>query len=237
MHSILEVTPIISLVLDWVSLPSQHTINLTVWAVGMALQCALAVVVFRRSIARRFPCFASLICFFPLRASLLFALASRIDADVYNPLFTTLGYAEMVLQFAVAVELMWWLNRRTEQGGPRQSRIVQSIAAIALAFGFTSLILIFAPSNISLDRIQIFIWIVMIMLFAAALRKSHWRNLLLIAGGFAGFSLIQLATTLGRTAAYVRHEAIWYLGWSYAPGLGYLIVVIFWLVSLRKERL
>src|SRR5271154_827542 len=96
--------------LDWalferVSMPSRLTINRTLWATGLALQCALAVEVFRRGIARRFPCFAALICFYPLRAGLLFVLAGRIDADVYNPLFSALAFTEILLQVAIAVEL------------------------------------------------------------------------------------------------------------------------------------
>lgn len=223
--------------LDWLWTPSRLTINRTLWATGLALQCALAVAVFRRGVARRFPCFAALICFYPLRAGLLFVLASRIDADVYNPLFSVFAFAEILLQVAIAVELIWRINQDTGVGlySSTQRRWVALLIFLGLAGGLTWLALRFTPARAPVDRVQVFVWFLMIAPFFVALNYARSANPVRIAAGFAAFSLIQLAASFGRAHAFIKHDAGWYLGWSYAPGVGYLIVVIFWLISLRHE--
>jgi hypothetical protein len=223
---------------DWIWAPSRLTINRTLWATGLALQCALAVTVFRRGIARRFPCFATLICFYPLRAGLLFVLAGRVDADVYNPLFSALAFVEILLQVAIAVELIWRINREmgAETPNSTQRRRVALLIFLGLAVGLTWLVLRFTPARAPVDRVQVFVWFLMIAPFFVALKYARAVNLVRIAAGFAAFSLIQLAASFGRAHAFLKHDADWYLGWSYAPGVGYLAVVIFWLISLRQEQ-
>jgi|GEM_PF-2782054 len=223
---------------DWLWAPSRLTINRTLWATGLALQCALAVAVFRRGIPRRFPCFAALICFYPLRAGLLFVLASRVDADVYNPLFNAMAFAEILLQAAIAVELIWRINQEmgVESRSSTERRWVALLIFLCLAGGLTWLVLRFTPARAPVDRVQVFVWFLMIAPFAVALRSARSANPMRIAAGFAAFSLIQLAATFGRAHAFLKHDAGWYLGWSYAPGAGYLAVVIFWLISLRQEQ-
>jgi hypothetical protein len=223
---------------DWIWAPSRLTINRTLWATGLALQCALAVAVFRRGIARRFPCFATLICFYPLRALLLFVLAGRVDADVYNPLFSALAFVEILLQVAIAVELIWRINREMGAESPNstQRRSVALLIFLGLAVGLTWLVLRFTPARAPVDRVQVFVWFLMIAPFFVALKYARSVNLIRIAAGFAAFSLIQLAASFGRAHAFLKHDADWYLGWSYAPGVGYLAVVIFWLISLRQEK-
>jgi hypothetical protein len=223
--------------LDWVWAPSRLAVNRSLWAVGLALQCALAVEVFRRRIAPRFPCFAALICFYPLRAGLLFVLAGRIDADVYNPLFSALAFAEILLQAAIAVELIWRISRETGVKFQKSTRRlgIALFVLLGIAGSLTWLVLKFTPARAPADRIQVFVWFVMIALFAVALKSARSANPVRIAAGFAAFSLIQLAASFGRAHAYFKHDAGWYLGWSYAPAVGYLAVVIFWLISLRNE--
>jgi hypothetical protein len=233
-----QIAPAHLALLDWIWPPSRLTINRTLWATGLALQCALAVAVFRRGIARRFPCFAALICFYPLRAGLLFVLAGGVDADVYNPLFSALAFIEILLQAAIAVELIWRISQ--EMGaGPRSSTQRQWVALLiflGLAGGLTWLVLRFTPARAPVDRVQVFVWFLMIAPFAVALKYARSANPMRIAAGFAAFSLIQLAALFGRAHAFLKHDAGWYLGWSYAPGVGYLAVVIFWLISLRQEQ-
>ena len=237
-----QIAPAHSAFLDWaifdrVSMPSRLTINRTLWATGLALQCALAVAVFRRGIARRFPCFAALTCFYPLRAGLLFVLAGRVDADVYNPLFSALAFAEILLQVSIAVELLWRINREigAESRISTARRWVALLIFLIIAGGLTWLVLRFTPARAPVDRVQVFVWFLMIAPFAVALKYARSANPMRIAAGFAAFSLIQLAATFGRGHAFLKHDAGWYLGWSYAPGVGYLAVVIFWLISLRQE--
>jgi hypothetical protein len=224
--------------LDWIWAPSRLTVNRALWATGLALQCALAVAVFRRGVARRFPCFAALICFYPLRAGLLFVLAGRIDADVYDPLFSALAFAEIILQVAIAVELIWRINREmgAESRSSTDRRWVALLVFLAFAGVLTWLVLRFTPARAPVDRVQVFVWFLMMAPFFVALTYAHSVNPVRIAAGFAAFSLIQLAASFGRAHAFIKHDAGWYLGWSYAPGVGYLAVVIFWLISLREEE-
>jgi hypothetical protein len=243
-----HITPAQLALFDRVWMPSRLAINRALWAMGLALQCALVVVVFRRRIARRFPCFTALICFYPLRAGLLFALASRVDADVYNPLFSALAFAEIFLQVAVAVELLWRVNRETDAreasaqetivGRPKSARRggLALLILLGVAGSLTWLVLKFTPARAPVDRVQVFLWFVMIAVFVAALKNARSANPVRIAAGFAAFSLIQLAASFGRAHAFLKHNAGWYLGWSYAPAVGYLAVVTFWLISLRKEQ-
>jgi hypothetical protein len=231
--------------LGWEWTPSRLNVNRALWAAGLALQFALAIEVFRRGIARRFPCFAALICFYPLRAVLLFVLAGRIDADIYNPLFSALAFAEILLQIAVVVELLWRVDRGIEAQKTSVERRTPSrrgwpgllalFVLLGVAGGLTWLVLKFTPARTPVDRVQVFVWFVMIALVAIAAKYARSANPVRIAAGFAAFSLIQLAALFGRGHAYLKHDAGWYLGWSYAPGVGYLAVVIFWLVSLREE--
>ena len=233
-----QITPAHFALLDWVWTPSRLTINRTLWATGLALQCVLAVAVFRRGIARRFPCFAALICFYPLRAGLLFVLARRVDADVYNPLFSWFAFAEILLQSAIAVELLWRINQEmgAESRSSTERRWVALLIFLAVAGGLTWLVLRFTPARAPVDRVQVFVWFLMIAPFAVALKYARSVNPLRIAAGFAAFSLIQLAASFGRAHAFLKHDPGWYLGWLYAPGIGYLAVVIFWLAALRHEE-
>lgn len=223
---------------NWLWTLSRLAVNRALWAAGLVLQFALAMVVFRRGIAGKFPCFAALICFYPLRASLLFVLVSRVDADVYNPLFSALAFAEIVLQAAVAVELLWRINQEigAERRRSKLSGGLALLVVLGVAGGLTWLILKFTPAQAPVDRIQVFVWFVMIALFAVVLRNARSANPVRIAAGFAAFSLIQLAASFGRANAYLKHDSGWYLVWSYTPAVGYLAVVIILLISLRKER-
>jgi hypothetical protein len=108
--------------------------------------------------------------------------------------------------------------------------IIMAVAGVCTWLVFT-----FSTLHGAVDRVQLFAWFAMIALFAIVLRKARSANPARIAAGFAAFSLIQLAAAFGRIHAFAKHDAGWYLGWSYIPAVGYLAVVIFWLVSLRKD--
>ena len=227
----------------WVSMPSRLAMNLALWIAGLVLQSALVLVVFRRGVARGFPFFAALICFYPLRSSLLYVLANRVDADVYGPLFSGLAILEILFEAAVAVELMRRINQQMNVGSRWSKRrgwlaphILFGLVLASVAGGLTWLELRFTPVSVPVDRIQVFIWFAMIGLFAVALKFARSTNAMRIAAGFAAFAVIQLAASFGRAQAVLKHDAFWYLGWSYAPAIGYLCVVIFWIVSLHRER-
>jgi hypothetical protein len=236
------IIPMQSALFALIWIPSRLVINRALWTAGLVLQCALVFAVFRRGIARRFPCFAALICFYPLRASLLLVLANRVDADVYNPLSSALTFGELLLQAAVVAELIWRVGQERaghETGGARELSIRRAGLHLLIVLGVagvcTWLVFTFSMLHGSVDRVQLFAWFAMIAVFAVVLRKTRSANPVRIAGGFAAFSLIQLAAAFGRIHAFAKHDASWYLTWSYIPAVGYLAVVIFWIIALRKD--
>ncbi|MGA7342581.1 MAG: hypothetical protein WBE72_09505 [Terracidiphilus sp.] len=214
-------------------LPSRMTANRLLWATGLALQCALVLEAFRRGVARKFPFFAGLILFYPLRAAMLFALAGRMDSGAYDSLFNALALLEFPLQALVAGELALRLLR--DGGGWVRRRVVVLLLLFAASCGLAWLALGALPERQLADRVQVLMGLAMLALFAAALRSSRSRNLTFILGGFATFAAIQLAALAGKAHAITRHDAGAYVGWSYAPACGYLVVVVFWLVLLKRE--
>ncbi len=221
-----------SAMLMMVQMPSRETVNHTILAVGILLQLALVFAVFQRGLARRFPAFTALLIFYPLRACLLFALAGRIDADDYNPLYNALSLAEVPLQAAVMLELLLRLMR--ELGGWTQRRAAVVIVSVAAACVLTWLVRAHVQTKDLADRMQVFGWFAMLALFAAAMKGARSWNLRCIAGGFGVFSLAQLAALLARNHAMLGHQGGAYVAWSYVPAGGYLVVVAFWIVALRR---
>jgi peptidoglycan/LPS O-acetylase OafA/YrhL len=214
-------------------LPSRPVMNRAIWSVGLVLQAALVWVVFRRGVARRFPGFTALIVLYPLRAALLFALSGRMEADDYDTMVHVLGMLELALQAWVVVEIVLRLVRAA--GGWTVRRGMAMLALVAIALGLTMLTFHLLPAQQPADRMQIMSGFLMIGLFAAAVKAAASRNLIVIPAGFAAFAVFQLASLAGCGYATAHPSPAVYLAWSYVPACGYLAVVVFWLVALRRE--
>jgi hypothetical protein len=211
---------------------SHIAINKAVWAGGVALECILAGVIFSRRIAGRFPAFAALMIFYPLRALSLFACEGRIDSGVYDSLNSVLSLLEFALQILVAGEIGWnWA--RGADGQRRRYGLLVAIAgaAMALAWGVAGA----AAGKMAIDRLEIFVWFLMAGLFAAVMRGAEPTNLIRVAAGFAAFSVFQFVALGGRLHAWAGRNPREYLAWSYVPAVGYIGVVLFWLAALRRE--
>lgn len=213
--------------------PSHSTINTAIWTLALVLQFALVFATFRKGIARKFPGFASLIIFYPVRAALLFALYGHIETGLYSSMYNTLWAAEILLQAFVAAELMLWLIRGIEWWPGHWSFFLLTI--LCASCGLTWITLSTLPAGMRADRIQVFAWFVMLALFGAIMKGSRTSNLTRISAGFAIFSLIQLLTLAGRTYAFINRNEGGYVAWSYVPAGGYLAVVMFWLIVLQDE--
>lgn len=219
--------------------PSRLATNSTIWTLGFVLQCALVYVAFRRGVARRFPIFGSMLVFYPIRAALLFGLsgfglwAPHIHGSLASSLYTALSFADVLLQLMVAVELAFNLIRGL--GGWTQLRALLCLLLLGAACVFTWITLFLLPSRIAANGLQIFAWFALLVLVGAVLRGSRSPNLTRISAGLAVFSLMQLSALAGRAAAFLHRNPGQYVAWSYVPALGYLAIVIFWLVTLRKE--
>jgi len=213
--------------------PSHLTINTAIWALALVLQCALVFRVFLKGIARGFPGFASLIVFYPVRATLLFALSGHVESSFYNSLYDALSWTEIPLQIFVAIELALCLIRN--MGGWKGRRGLLLLMVPCAACGLTSITLRALPARMPTDRWLILASFVMLALFAAIIKGSRSPNLSRISAGFAVFSVLQLLVLAGRTRAFLIRDAGGYIAWSYVPAGGYLAVVIFWLIALQRE--
>ena len=223
-HSLLVRTP---------PYPTRRALNTVIWAIGIALECILAFTIFFRRIARRFPFFTALMVFYPVRAAALFVAQGRMDGGLYDSIYGVLSFLEFLLQVFLAVEVGHRLIR--EAGGWTGWRRLVPVS-IPLAAGVLAWIVGGAVAGKApADRVEIFIWFLMIGLFAAAAKGSRAANPILITAGFAAFSLLQLAALAGRVHAYLGRDTGQYLAWSYIPAIGYLAVVVFWLIALRRE--
>jgi hypothetical protein len=207
--------------------------NTTILIVGFVLQCALVYAVFRRGVARGFPLFAALLVFQPVRSALLFGLSARIDSSLASSLYEVLDFIDVALQMTVAVELALRLIRGL--GGWTRLRTLLCLVLLCAASVFTWGALALVPHRIFNGRLQLFAWFVLLTLFAAVLRGSRSPNLTRISLGFSVFSLMQFSALAGRTVAFLHRDQGQYLAWSYLPAIGYLAIVVFWLIALQRE--
>lgn len=212
---------------------SQPILNTAIWTISLLLQCALALAVFRRDVARRFPAFAVLIVFYPLRSALLFALSGRVDADAFHSLYSMLELAEVPLLAFVAMELLFRLVRTL--GGWTLRRGFWPLLLLCAACGLTWVTLKALPARLVVDHVQLLMWYLMIALCGLMAFTCCRGDAMRIAVGFAAYSLIQLVTLDGRALAVASHDSGAYVAWSYLPAIGYLAVVVYWLLALKRE--
>lgn len=207
--------------------------NTTILTFGFVLQFVLVYVVFRRGVARRFPIFASLLVFQPVRAALLFGLSGHIDRSLASSLYRVSSFLDVVLQIMVAVELALHLIR--DMGGWTRLRALLCLVLLGAASVFTWITVVLVPNRIFNDRLQLFVWFILLALFGVALKGSRSPNLTRISAGFSVFSLMQFSTLAGRTVAFLHRDAGQFVAWFYVPAAGYLAIVVFWLITLQQE--
>jgi hypothetical protein len=213
--------------------PSRLATNTEIWTFGFVLQWVLVYVVFRRGIARRFPAFGLLLVFQPVRAALLFGLSGLIRSSLASSLYGALSFTDVALQLMVVVELVLHLIRG--MGGWTRFRALLCLLLLGAASVFTWITLVLVPNRISPGHLQLFAWFTLLVLFGAVPKGSMSPNLTRISAGFSVFSLMQFSALAGRTVAFLHRNAGQYVGWSYVPAVGYLGIVILWLIMLRKE--
>lgn len=213
--------------------PYRLATNTTIWTLAFVLQCALVYAVFRRGVARRFPVFVSLLVFYPLRAALLYGLSGHVRSGHAGGLYGGLSSLDVALQLLVAAEMALHLIRG--MGGMTRLRALLCLLLPGIAVLCTWLALVLVHGRIFTDRLQLFAWFVLLGMFGAVLKGAKSANLIRISAGFAAFSLMQFSALAGRTVAFAHRNAGEYIAWSYVPAAGYLAVVVFWLVTLRRE--
>ncbi|HEX4005267.1 MAG TPA: hypothetical protein VHX60_03770 [Acidobacteriaceae bacterium] len=209
------------------------TINLILWAVGLALQVGLLVVLYRRGLMRRFPIFTLLITLYVLRSATLYALSGHIDRDTMTALYDFLSMADVALQLGVAAEIALSLVRgRGEWSGVRTLKIVGVLVAW-IAAAAAGVALLPAHSRVPLDRGLAFSSFVMLLLWLWMLVFGQGGAARKIAGGFAIYGAVAVAANLERGYAATHRSAREFVAGSYAPSAVYLGVLVVWLLTLR----
>lgn len=218
---------------------SQSTLNTLVWTISVALELALFIALFSRSIARRHPIFTALIGFYLARSVLLYVIFHHIPLATYRALYDNLQLVDLALQAAVAIEIATHLMRDgTASAGKRltlRSGLTPA-ALLALAILCTVLAATLLPVHapIPADRAQLFFSFLMVLLFVWS-RSTAATLTSNIAAGFALYSIVSLSASFGRTYAALHENATAYALWSYALATIYLVVVLYWLLSLKQR--
>lgn len=216
---------------------TQATINTLLWIVSVALQLALFLALFLRGIARRFPVFTTLIGFYLLRSAVLFLIFDHLALPTYRSLYDSLQLIDLLAQTAVAIEITLHLIRG--QGGWTLPRTLVPVAILLLAIlgALITTNLLPAHSPIPIDRTQLFFSFLMVLLFAWALSIATASALVRrITAGFALYGIINVSANLGRTYAAIHNNAALYATWSYALAGVYLVVVLFWILTLQRPQ-
>ncbi|MEO6982965.1 MAG: hypothetical protein ABI072_07595 [Edaphobacter sp.] len=216
---------------------TQSTINTAVWIVSLALQLALFASLFARHIARQFPIFTSLIGFYLVRSALLFLIFDRIGPATYHALYGDLALIDLFVQTVVAVEILLHLVHASGSWTRRNALLTFAVIGAAALGTVLTTTLLPAHAPILTDRTQFFFSFLMILLFAWAIRIPTASNpVRRIAGGFALYGIVNVSANFGRTYAAIQNNVGLYATWSYALAAIYLVVVLFWLVTLKDRR-
>jgi hypothetical protein len=205
------------------------------WIISLILQATLFVSLFSRRLAGQTSFFANFIAFYFVRSLLLFLLLNHISVSAYSQLYHLFLWIEMFVQFCMAAGLTHWLV--TLHGGWISRNIVVPIVMVGISGIGTYLITLWTPhGDIPIDRSSIFFSIYMICfwLWTFALRERI-DNPIVLTQGFAIYGLINIVANIGRVRAASSNHFARYGAWTYVLGGAYLVVVIFWLYSLKPR--
>ncbi len=210
---------------------TREALNNSIWSVSLVLQFGLLALMFLRRIAGRIPSFTVLLVFYPVRAAVLYFLSGHLAKDDFLSLYQGLALAALVLVILVAAELGWrlWKVLSRARWGLLATPVVAAVAAQGLWRSLPT------KSLVPADRVEMFGSALMILLFAFALAGRAPEFLRKVTGGLAAFGLVDLMATTGKHIAAERRDAAMFAGWSYANSGVYVLVVLFWMLSLRRQ--
>lgn len=218
-----------------------QTVNTILWIFGLALQTLLVAAVFGRHIANRVPWFTTLILFYPLRSAALFLLAEHVAPATYASISSDLISVDLLLQFAVAFEIAVralrypvTANRRTPVTVRRGLTLLLPILAATLSI-LLLLAVLPAHAPIPVDRVQLFLSLLLLALLPWTLATSRSPLLRRISLGLALYSSVSVLSLTAHLRAAIQQNAAAYAFWSYAATTAYLLVVLLWILTLRPD--
>ncbi len=204
-----------------------------IWAAGLFGHLFLLAVLVARGRARRFPCFTLLIFFDVLRTLALALVLDRLPPAPLHLAVTAFGITDLLLEFAVLAELvltaLWGLGRLRRVTLPllllaSGALIVTHLAPVSHYTGRAApLLLHFALGVLFLE------WALVLALLLPSLRL-RWRSD--VAAISFGFGVYSAALLFAGGYFRVGREMSDYIFFSYLRIFVYLLVVLWWIITL-----
>jgi hypothetical protein len=207
---------------------------LLMWSVSLLLQLTLFVSLFTRSVARFAPFFTNFVGFYLLRSAVFFFILNPISLASYSRLYNLFLALDVLVQFCAAAELTRHLT--VTHGGWTRRNIAMTVIFLCATAVCTYITVQLAPpaqvrvdpSLIAFSYYMVFVWLWTFALHETAIGHS-------VAQGFAIYGIINIVANIGRTAAMSVDHPRSYAAWTYVLAGGYMVVVIFWLATLRPD--
>lgn len=209
------------------------SLNNILWSLGLTLHLLLLITLVVRGMARRLPAFTGLMSFYLLRSLMLYALSGHLHGPAYAVGYNALSLMDLLLQILVAWELLGAVQ--AFRGMALVRRLALFSAAIvlsgALAWGIS--LAIHADSRTPVDRGVLFCSALMLAVATAAAGRGLHGPARRVLQGFCMLSLSGIVSQVERTLAAMHRNAPAFHRWSYAEAAVYLLVLLFWLLSLQ----
>jgi hypothetical protein len=208
-------------------------INHLIWAAGLLGHLVLLAVLFKRKRVARFPWFTLLIIFYVVRSVALVA-ALRLSGHP-APQFPSMiiDLTDVLLQCAVLAELSW--NCLQPLGGIRRF----TVPVLLVASGILIVMRLAPASRLSLGMILVLMhfllsvlmveWAIVLAFLLRPLRLSWRSHVAAISFGFGVYSAALLA---GGGYFTTGREMRDYVFFSFFRIFVYLLILVFWSVSL-----
>jgi hypothetical protein len=212
-------------------------INHLIFAAGLLGHLLLLAVLFKRGRVARFPWFTLLIIFYVVR-SVGLVVALRVSGHP-APLFASMiiDLADVLLQCALLVELSW--NSLEPLGRIRRFTVPLLLAASGIVIvnrlappGHTSLRTVLVLMHFLLSVLMVE-WAIVLAFLLRSLRLSWRSHVAAISFGFGVYSAALLA---GGGYFTTGREMRDYVFFSFFRIIIYLLIVIFWSISLWFEE-
>ena len=211
--------------------------NHLIFAAGLLGHLLLLAVLFKRKRVARFPWFTLLIIFYVVRSVGLVA-ALRLSGHP-APLFASMiiDLADVLLQCAVLAELSW--NSLQPLGGIRRFTVPLLLVASGIVIvnrlappGHTTLRTVLVLMHFLLSVLMVE-WAIVLAFLLRSLRLSWRSHVAVISFGFGVYSAALLA---GGGYFTTGREMRDYVFFSYFRIVVYLLILLFWSISLWFEE-
>jgi hypothetical protein len=207
------------------------TLNFCLWSAGLLLQAILLIRLVRLRLLLRMPVFTLLIAFYVARSLTLYLV--HLDAMAYNHLKEILSLADLILQIALAIEIMVYaLGAGRPTTRRRRLRVTSGLAggaALAAVFALA----VPERGRIPFDRGIVFTTLLMLFvllwMILARIKGPHRR----VAEGFTLYGIVAILAGVARNFAVLRRSQTLLLGASYTQSGIYLLIVLYWILTIR----